>query len=70
MAQNTWLNTTVGKNSASIPDKNSHSHACSGGTAAAGDMTVSWDSAVVTNINIWDSVVAASRLRAVASGLK
>jgi hypothetical protein len=70
MAQNTWLNTAVGKNSANIPDKRDHVHSVTGGAAAAGDMTVSWDSAVVTNLNTWDSAIAAMRKRAIGGGLK
>lgn len=72
MAQNTWLNAVVNKNAALIPDKINivSGHVIVGGGSAANDMTVSWDSAVVTNLNTWDSVVAAARLRAIAGGLK
>ncbi len=70
MAQNTWLNVTVNKNAANIPDKTSIVNVVVGGGSAANDMTVSWDSAVVTNLNTWDSVIATARQRAVASGLK
>ena len=69
MAQNTWLNATVNKDAASIPDKADIVNAVVGGTAAANDMTISWDSAVVTKLNTWDSVVATARRRAIAAGL-
>lgn len=69
MAQNTFLNATVNKNAAKIPDKADIIDTVVGGTAAASDMTVSWDSAVVTNLNTWDSVIATARRRAAAAGL-
>lgn len=69
MAQNTWLNATVSKNAAKIPDKADIIDTVVGGGSAANDMTVSWDSAVVTNLNTWDSVIAAARKRAIAAGL-
>lgn len=69
MAQNTWLNVTVNKDAAKIPDKVDIVNSVVGGTAAANDMTISWDSAVVTNLNTWDSVVATARRRAIAAGL-
>lgn len=69
MAQNTWLNATVSKNAANIPDKADIIDTVVGGGSAANDMTISWDSAVVTKLNTWDSVVAAARKRAQAAGL-
>lgn len=69
MAQNTWLNATVNKDAAKIPDKVDIVNSVVGGGSAANDMTISWDSAVVTNLNTWDSVVATARRRAIAAGL-
>lgn len=69
MAQNTWINLTSDKSASSTPDSQHH-HSVSGGTAATGDLTVSYDSAVVTSLNIFDSLVRAARLRAIGAGLK
>lgn len=69
MAQNTWLNATADKAVATAPTNEGH-HGISGGTSASGDFTISYDSAVVTNLNVFDSLVRAARLRAQASGLK
>lgn len=69
MAQNTWINATSDKSAASTPAGNQH-HAVSGGTSASGDFTISYDSAVVTSLNVFDSLVAAARLRAQGAGLK
>lgn len=69
MAQNTWINLGADKSAASTPD-NTHHHSVSGGASASGDFTVSYDSAVVTNLNIFDSLVRAARQRVIAGGLK
>ena len=69
MAQNTWINLTADKSAATTPP-GSHHHAVAGGTSATGDLTVSFDSAVVTTLNVFDSLVQAARQRAVAAGLK
>lgn len=69
MAQNTWINATADKSSASTPS-GSHHHAVAGGTSATGDFTISYDSAVVVNLNMFDSLVSAARSRAMAAGLK
>lgn len=68
MAQNTWVNITADKGT-----RQNHTqdlHGAAGGTAASGDLTVSWDSAVVTNLGSWDTAVAAARQRAIGGGLK
>lgn len=69
MAQNTWINLGADKSSATTPP-DSHHHSAAGGTSASGDFTVSYDSAVVTNLNMFDSLVRAARQRAIAGGLK
>lgn len=69
MAQNTWINLGADKSTASKPDGEGH-HTASGGTSASGDFTISYDSAVVTSLSIFDSLVRAARLRAMGGGLK
>ncbi|WP_316176259.1 hypothetical protein [Bradyrhizobium sp. SZCCHNRI1073] len=70
MAQNSWINVTSDKAAANRPSPNSHSHSAVGGTAATADFTISYDSAVVTSLAIFDTLVAAARLRAISGGLK
>jgi len=69
MAQNMWINLTAAKSSSSNPD-GCDRHPVSGGAAASGDFTISFDSAVVTNLNTFDSLVRAARLRVAGAGLK
>lgn len=69
MAQNTWINLGADKTAATKSDGEGR-HTAAGGTSASGDFTISYDSAVVTNLNIFDSLVRAARLRAMAGGLK
>lgn len=68
MAQNTWINITADKGSR--PNHTSDLHDAKGGTAAAGDLTVSYDSAVITSLGTFDTAIAAARLRAIGGGLK
>lgn len=68
MAQNTWINITADKGAR--PDHTSDRHDAKGGTAASGDLTISYDSAVITNLGLFDTAVAAARFRAMAAGLK
>ena len=67
MAQDTWLNLTLDAGT-SAPDK--HKHGCTGGTAAAGDATFSYDHAKLTTLNAVDSVFATIRQRLLAAGFK
>lgn len=69
MAQNTWINASADKAAASSPGNLRH-HTVTGGTSASGDFTVSYDSAVVTSLNMFDSLVQAARQRAMGAGLK
>jgi hypothetical protein len=69
MAQNTYINATADKSAASNPT-GSHYHKVSGGTSASGDFSISYDSSVVTDLNVFDSLVRAARQRAIAAGLK
>lgn len=70
MAQNTWINVSADKSAANRPSHNSDLHTATGGTAAAADFTISFDNTVVTNLGIFDTLVTAARLRAIAGGLK
>lgn len=69
MAQNTWINAGADKSASKTPD-DYHHHTVSGGTSASGDFTISYDSAVVSTIAVFDSLVRAARQRAIAGGLK
>jgi hypothetical protein len=69
MAQNIWINATADKSAATAPSGKGN-HAIAGGASASGDFTISYDSAVVTNLNMFDSLVMAARLRAIGAGLK
>lgn len=69
MAQNVFINVGADK-SAATTHEGQHHNSVSGGTSASGDFTVSYDSAVVTNLNVFDSLMKTARLRAMAAGLK
>lgn len=70
MAQNTWINVVADKSITNRPSHNSEVHTASGGTAAAGDFTISFDNTVIANLGTFDKVVAEARARAMAGGLK
>lgn len=70
MAQNTWINITADASTSNRPDHNSELHQAAGGTAASGALTVSFDSAVVTNLGTFDKMLSVARARAIAAGLK
>jgi hypothetical protein len=67
MATNTWINVTADPAIAKKPDRADHRNTVVGGTADGANLTVAWDSAVVTTLTQWDSCVAAARLRAAGS---
>jgi hypothetical protein len=69
MAQNTWINLGADKSTTSKPDGDGN-HTAAGGTSASGDFTISFDSTVVTSLNMFDSLVRRARLRAMSGGLK
>lgn len=70
MAQNTFINVT-GDKAMTTKSDGYHSHTVSGSTSSAsGDFSVSYDSAVVTSIAIYDTLARAARNRAIAAGLK
>lgn len=70
MAQNTWVNVTIDAAASRKVDNADHRHTVAGGTAAANDLTISWDSAKITSLSILDSAYASARQRAAAGGLK
>jgi len=58
MAQDSFINATVDPAMAKKPDNADHRHNISHGTAAASDVSLSWDSAKVTTHSQLRSVVA------------
>lgn len=58
MAQNNWINVTVDPASAKKVDNTDHRHTVVGGTAASGDVTLSFDSAKITSVSMAKSVIA------------
>ena len=70
MAQNTFLNATADKSAASKVDGQDHRHVTSVGSSASGDISITYDSAVITKLTTFDSAVAALRKLAISAGLK
>lgn len=58
MAQNNWINVTLSPAAASQPDRENHSNGSSRGSAASGDLTISFDSAKITNVTLLKSAVS------------
>lgn len=70
MAQNYFNNVTADKG-VSTKDPSQHAHLVNGSTTTpSGDLTLSYDTTVVTTVAILDSLVKAARARAIANGLK
>lgn len=61
MAINTWLTVTLGGATSKQPDRADHRHSCAPATADGGNLTVAWDSAVITSLTLFDSAVDAAR---------
>lgn len=59
MAQNQFINITMDLGAPNKKDIADHRHAVSSGAAATGDLTLSWDSAKFTNINLLRSALDA-----------
>lgn len=57
MAQNQFINITMDLGAPNKKDIADHRHAVSNGAAAAGDLTISWDSAKFTNMNLLRSAL-------------
>jgi hypothetical protein len=70
MAQDTFVNVTADKNSATKVDGSDHRHSPSIGGSASGDFSISYDKAVVTRLATLDSLYASARKQASSSGLK
>ena len=60
MAQNQFINVTVDPASAKKVDNADHKHTVAPSTAAAGDLTISWDSAKITSASLLRSAVLAA----------
>lgn len=66
MSINTWINVTLSPAAANQPDRQDHKNSSTGSGADAGNLTVAWDSAVITRMTLWDSAVATARLQALS----
>lgn len=66
MAQNQFINLTVDGNASNRMDIANIKHSGGQGAAAAGDFTISWDSAKITNLNVLKSAV--QQALAIAAG--
>jgi hypothetical protein len=62
MAINNWANVTLSGGAAVQPDRADHKNIVAAGTADGGNLTVAWDSAVITRLTLFDSAVATARL--------
>jgi len=58
MAQNQFINVTVDAGAAKKADNADHRHVVAPGAAASGDLTLSFDSAKFTTLNLLKSAVA------------
>jgi hypothetical protein len=68
MAIDVWFNATADKNAANKPDPGDHVNIVTHSNADALDLTLCWDSAVVTSLATWDSLVADIRRQTIAHG--
>ncbi len=66
MAQNQFINVTIDPAATKLTDNANHHHSSVPGTAAAGNLTLSFDSAVFTNQSLLRSGVQAAL--AIAAG--
>jgi hypothetical protein len=66
MAIDTWLNVTLGGGATKQPDRADHRNTAGGSGADAGNLTVAFDSAVITRMTLFDSAVATARALASA----
>jgi hypothetical protein len=71
MAQTVFLNCTADKSASRKVDVKDHKNsAASVSAAASGDITVSYDPAVITTLTMFDSAIATLRQLAISAGLK
>ena len=64
MATNTWVNVTHDAAAGKKPDRADHKNNVVGGTADAGNFTVAFDNAVITNVTLMKSCMDAAYQRA------
>jgi hypothetical protein len=67
MAQNRWVNITIDPNVAVKSDRQNDNHGAGLGTAAASDMTLSYDTAKFTSLNVLRSACNAALVIAAQS---
>lgn len=61
MAINTWINVTLSPAAPVQPDRQDHRNTTGSSGADGGNLTVAFDSAVITRLTLWDSAVASAR---------
>lgn len=61
MAQNQWINVTIDPSASKKADKSDHKNTTAQAGAAASNFTISFDSAVITNMTLFNSCVDAAR---------
>jgi len=61
MAQNQWINVTLDPSATKKVDKSDHKNTASQAGSATGSLTISFDSAVITNMTLFNSCVDAAR---------
>ena len=67
MAQDRFINITLDANAASKPDITNHRHGQAMAASAAGDLTISYDTAKFTSANLLRSAILAAIQTASAS---
>lgn len=61
MAINNWANVTLDPAATSKNDRADHRNTGTPAAADGGNLTVAWDSAVITRLTLFDSAVATAR---------
>lgn len=69
MAQNQFINVTVGANASNVPAGGDQGHKGSQGASASSDLTISWDSAKFTTLDLLQKGVM-SALKIAAGNFK
>lgn len=67
MAQTVFINVKVGASASKQVERSSHSHDAARGSAAASDVTVSFDPTTVKNMNVLRSAIDAA-MQTIAGG--
>lgn len=67
MAQDRFINITLDANVASKPDRQNDKHGQALGAAAAGDLTVSFDTSKFTSLSVFRSALRAATEQAAGS---